>query len=433
MTQGSLGKVLQRTLFRLAGGPASADGPLLERFVDRHDEEAFAELVHRHGPMVFRVCRRVLRHVQDAEDAFQATFIVLARKAASVSAPELLANWLYGVACRVALEARATACRRHTREVLTGAPEEGLEVGPGLRAEEDRRLMLYEEMNRLPAKYRAALVLCYLESRTNAEAAQALGCQTGAIEKRLSRARNMLRGRLAQRGVTLSAGALAALWAAEAAAVTVIAPALVASTSRAASLAATGAGLPAAGISVAVGALAASAIKPMGWAKIRSLATVAAVVLTIATTTAGVGWTVRTRQSSASAVASAQAPELPGETELPAEAPPQLAPGITLVGSRTAVSGPFKITIAQYFAEPQAGGPGGYLYYWVSNATDVNEYPWTATINVGNGQPVKLGPGISYDIGGPLATFPPRTITSIHVVGRDGNEGSVSYTVKPWP
>src|SRR5262245_51588412 len=100
MARGSLGAVLRRTLLRLAGGVRTPDGQLLERFVADQDEAAFAELVRRHGPMVLRVCQRGLQ-AQDAEDAFQATFIVLARKAAKISPPDLLPNWLYGVACRV--------------------------------------------------------------------------------------------------------------------------------------------------------------------------------------------------------------------------------------------------------------------------------------------------------------------------------------------
>ena len=116
-----------------------------------------------------------------------------------------------------------------------------------------------------------------------------------------------------------------------------------------------------------------------------------------------------------------------------AQAPPQMAPGIPLVAFKTVVNGGFTITIAQYYATPQAGGPGGYLYYMV-NGAPANAFPWKVTIKVGNAPPVKLGiGGIMWTLGGPLATFPPGAITSIHVVGSDGSEGSVSCTVKPWP
>jgi hypothetical protein len=110
-----------------------------------------------------------------------------------------------------------------------------------------------------------------------------------------------------------------------------------------------------------------------------------------------------------------------------------MAPGIPLLASKTVVNGGFTITIAQYYATPQAGGPGGYLYYMV-NGAPANAFPWKVTIKVGNAPPVKLGPGgAMWTLGGPLPTFPPGAITSIHVVGSDGSEGSVSYTVKPWP
>src|SRR5262245_55506608 len=231
MAQGPLGKALRRTLLRLTGGRASPDGQLLERFVTRHDEEAFAMLVQRHGPMVYRVCQRVLRHAQDAEDAFQATFIVLARKAASLAQPELLANWLYGVATRVAREARSVAGRRGAGELLTDIPEKGLEAGGDLGADPDWRLALDEELSRLGDKYRAPLVLCYLEGKTNTEAAAALGCPVRTIEWRLARGRDLLRDRLQRRGLTLTAAALAGLLAKEVQA-SVVPAALLASAGR---------------------------------------------------------------------------------------------------------------------------------------------------------------------------------------------------------
>ena len=115
-----------------------------------------------------------------------------------------------------------------------------------------------------------------------------------------------------------------------------------------------------------------------------------------------------------------------------AQTPPQLAPGIPLVASKTVVNGGFTITIAQYYATPQAGGPGGYLCYFV-NGAPANAYPWKGTIKVGNGQPVILGPGISYDIGGPLANFPPGTITSIYLVGKNGAKGYAAFQIRKWP
>jgi RNA polymerase sigma factor (sigma-70 family) len=186
------------------------DRALLERFVAHQDQQAFAAIVSRHGPMVLGVCRRVLRHHQDAEDAFQATFLVLARKAGSLDRPELLANWLYGVAFRTAQQARAKVARRshHEREAasMTAAWSEP-QVGKG-----ELRELLDQELFQLPEKYRAPLVLCYLEGKTNEEAARLLGWPPGSMSARLARGRELLRERLARRRGVL-AGALPGLLA----------------------------------------------------------------------------------------------------------------------------------------------------------------------------------------------------------------------------
>jgi RNA polymerase sigma factor (sigma-70 family) len=205
MGDGSLHPVL-RYLRRQAGaaGGEPTDRESLERFAARRDEAAFAALVRRHGPMVLSVCRRVL--AGDAEDAFQATFLILARKAGAVRRPDRLAGWLYGVANRVARRARAAARRR---AVPLGDTEPA--VPPADDAVwRDLRPVLDAEINRLAEHYRLPFVLCYLEGRTNAEAARLLGCRPGTVLSRLARAREQLRRRLTRRGVTLSAGALAA-------------------------------------------------------------------------------------------------------------------------------------------------------------------------------------------------------------------------------
>jgi RNA polymerase sigma factor (sigma-70 family) len=180
-----------------------SDSQLLDLFANRHAEAAFAALVRRHGPMVLSVCRRVLRHSQDAEDACQATFLVLAKKAHQLQRPSLLANWLYGVAYRTALHARQRAAVRsaHEREA---ASMSDLESNPDQNALELRRL-LDEELNRLPEKYRAPLVLCNLEGKTNEEAARLLGWPSGSMSHRLARGRELLRERLASRLAGLSA------------------------------------------------------------------------------------------------------------------------------------------------------------------------------------------------------------------------------------
>jgi RNA polymerase sigma factor (sigma-70 family) len=197
-----------------APGPGATDGQLLARFVRHRDGEAFAALFRRHGPMVWGVCRRVLGDGDTAEDAFQATFLILVRKAGAIGRPEQLANWLYGVACRTAARARALAARRAAREqpgeVDVPAAEEA-----GAAEWRDLRPLLDEVLAELPDKYRAPVVLCYLEGKTYAEAAQALGWAEGTVSGRLARARALLHSRLSRRGLALSADGLAALLAGE--------------------------------------------------------------------------------------------------------------------------------------------------------------------------------------------------------------------------
>src|SRR5437763_2284216 len=166
-----------RRAMLLRDGAGLTDGQLLEDYLSRRDEAALAALVQRHGPMVWGVCRRVLFNHHDAEDAFQATFLVLVRKAASIASRELLANWLYGVAHQTALKARATAAKRKGRErQVTDMPEPAVTQHDPWR---DVQPVLDEELSRLPDKYRGVLVLCDLEGKTRKEAAQQLGCPDG--------------------------------------------------------------------------------------------------------------------------------------------------------------------------------------------------------------------------------------------------------------
>jgi RNA polymerase sigma factor (sigma-70 family) len=159
--------------FRRLGLAAQSDGQLLGRFLARRDGEAFAALVRRHGPMVLATCRRILGDFHAAEDAFQATFLVLARKAPAVRPPELVGPWLYGVACRTARKARAAAARRHRRERLTAEVPEPMPATPD-RAP-DWRPLIDAALARLPAKYRVPIVLCDLEGKGHHEAARLLG------------------------------------------------------------------------------------------------------------------------------------------------------------------------------------------------------------------------------------------------------------------
>jgi RNA polymerase sigma factor (sigma-70 family) len=213
MAQTQLGVVL-RHLHQMLG-PSALDEPtdrdVLDRFAARRDEAAFEELLRRHGPMVLGVCRRLLGTPYDADDVFQATFLVLVHKAASIRKGTSLGCWLYGVAYRLALKARTTAARRraHERRVadmrhadVTSEP-----------SWDELRPLLDEELARLPERLRAPLVLCYLEGKTNAEAAREIGCPAGSMSKRLARGREVLRQRLTRRGVALTAATLALLLA----------------------------------------------------------------------------------------------------------------------------------------------------------------------------------------------------------------------------
>jgi RND family efflux transporter MFP subunit len=204
---------LLRHLRRVAapGAGVLTDADLLARFADGRDEAAFEALVWRHGPLVFGVCRRVLGHTQDAEDAFQASFLILARKAGTVRRRAAIGPWLYRVAERVALRSRGRV------RPAAPLPDElaGRNLPDTAECSELRRI-LTDEVMRLPSRYRLAVVLHYLEGRTTAEAAVALGCPPGTVLSRLAWARRRLRTRLAARGAALSA-ALAAAAADEAA------------------------------------------------------------------------------------------------------------------------------------------------------------------------------------------------------------------------
>jgi len=211
MGDAQLASVLRgiRKLVGDRGAAEQTDGQLLERFISGGEEAAFTALVQRHGPLVLGVCRRVLANEADAEDAFQATFLVLARKAGSIWKRESVGSWLHGVAYRVARKARVECARRraHERQVATMARGDA----PSALLWWDLRPVLDEELDRLGEKYRAPLVLCYLEGKTHEEAAQQLGWTNGTVCGRLARARELLRKRLTRRGVTLSTGLLAAV------------------------------------------------------------------------------------------------------------------------------------------------------------------------------------------------------------------------------
>jgi RNA polymerase sigma factor (sigma-70 family) len=208
MGRDQLGSLLRylRQVGPRAEPAAVADADLLDRFLRNRDEAAFEVLVWRHGRMVWNVCRRLLRHTQDVEDAFQATFLALVRKGRSIHEGASLSSWLYKVAYRVALRARASSPRlaRPLEEQDVSAP------GGDDLTWRDLRPVLDEEIGRLPQKYRAAVILCYLEGHSTAEAAALLGCPRGTVLSRLATARQRLQRRLVRRGVTLTLAAVTA-------------------------------------------------------------------------------------------------------------------------------------------------------------------------------------------------------------------------------
>ncbi len=187
-----------------------SEGNLLERFVSHHDEAAFSALVARHGPMVLGVCRRLLRDESDVDDAFQATFLVLVRRAGAIRRGELVGHWLFGVAHRVAVRARAVAARRHLHEP-TGLQVEEMDSQAKCHADEafELRMILGEELARLPESLRSPVVLCYLEGLTHDEAARQLQWPVGTVRSRMARARGLLRRRLAKRGFLPEEGTFA--------------------------------------------------------------------------------------------------------------------------------------------------------------------------------------------------------------------------------
>jgi RNA polymerase sigma factor (sigma-70 family) len=223
-----------RYLRQIGTPPAGtgSDAELLERFVAARDEAAFADLVGRHGPLVLGVCRRVLRNHHDAEDAFQATFLVLARKAPHIRKRDALGSWLYRVAYHLSVRLRASVERRQQAEQHPPAPREA--AGSDLVTWGELRLVLDEELARLPEKYRAPLLLCCLSGLTRDEAAERLGWTLGSLKMRLERGRELLRSRLVSRGLAVSALLLALLMAQQAAASPV--PAVLAAKTAKASL-----------------------------------------------------------------------------------------------------------------------------------------------------------------------------------------------------
>jgi RNA polymerase sigma factor (sigma-70 family) len=267
--------LLVRHVRKLAGATDAAscsDRELLQRFAALHDEAAFAALLQRHGPMVLRVCRRVLHHTQDAEDVFQAAFLVLARKAGTQRWRDSVGSWLHEVATRLAQKARADIARRAARDRRAPVPE----ARDALAEITGRELLMLldAELTRLPERYRAPLVLCCLEGHTRDEAARQLGWTVVTIANRLQRGRQLLRARLARRGLELPA-VLGAFLLAEGEAPAAVSAELAQATLDASLRWAAGA---MAGVSAQAAALAKGAPGTMWLTKMKLMAVLAAIL-----------------------------------------------------------------------------------------------------------------------------------------------------------
>jgi RNA polymerase sigma factor (sigma-70 family) len=355
MANGQFEAVLDRPQGLLDVGTVAgmSDGQLLARFTAHRDELAeiaFTALVRRHGPMVWRVCRQILGDWHTAEDAFQATFLILARRAGSIQRPELLGHWLYGVALRTAREARMRDHRRRRRE-STGT--EGVGSEPLSEADQPELSLvtheaveaLHEELSRLPERYRVPVVLCELEGLTYQEAALRLRCPVGTIGVRLSRARERLRLGLTRRGLAPGAGLLGALLGAEATSAWVPSVLLVEATVRAASRFAASTAAVQGLVSPGILALTAAVLKTMALTPIK-VATSLALAVAITATIAGLG----TRPETETRVPSATEPAQPQHAEPPPLGNP---PAGALAGQAAlspALAARFELALAMFHA-----------------------------------------------------------------------------------
>lgn len=354
---GPAGPQLQ-ALFDAGTASGLSDGQLLERYLRRGEpggrtaaEAAFACLIGRHGPMVGRVCRDILRDPFDADDAFQAVFLVLARRAGAIRRRESVGPWLYGVALRVARSARKASARRRERE------RRGAVMVDAVSFEGDRLAAapaLHEEVGRLPEKYRAAVVLCYFEGLTHEQAAGQLGWPIGTVRSRLAGARDRLRPRLTRRGLAPSAGFLAASAAAEGTSA-IVPPALAAATVGIAMGAGEAGAVPA-----SVAALAGRFLRITAMRKLSMIAT--GLVASGLVASAGAGLVAGQQAGDRSDATKQDDPKV---DRAPAAAPPQALPG---PGDRPVPDA------GRGFSVPSGGSavePPGVLWVRLKNAIDV--------------------------------------------------------------
>jgi cytochrome c peroxidase len=280
MARGDSSRIMQ-TIRRLVEDESArqlSDQILLRRFSRHADQAAFETLLRRHGPMVLNVCRGVLSSEADAEDAFQATFLVFARKAASIRKTASVGSWLHGVAYRTALKARAQSVTRQKHEA--GAPPRAVSEPDDLTWREIQAI-LHEELTGLAERYRVPLVACYLQGQTQDEAAAQLGLAKSTLKERLERGRSLLRARLLRRGLGPAAALVATAWPSATASASVPGT-LAASTFKAASLCAAGQGAIPSAISANVLALTEGVLRPMLSAHIKTAVVVSAAAAAVA-------------------------------------------------------------------------------------------------------------------------------------------------------
>ncbi len=300
MARESANQLIRQMRALYAMGPVAGltDAELIESFLRRDGaerEDAFAALVQRHGPMVLRICRRMLGGSADAEDAFQAVFLVLARKAGALRRVDGLKSWLYGVAVRTAKEARRRSAKRTARE--GGAMDESRAVYAPDQGQHDLVCVVHEEIDRLPSRYRDPLLLCELEGALREDAARQLRVLEGTLSSRLSRGRSLLRDRLTRRGVASGAGAIAALLS-ERSSAAVSGPLADATVSYALNFSARAAA--SAVVPTAVASLASGVLEMISAAKLKLILTSTAALGAAICLTAGIGWAFGSRQKARS-------------------------------------------------------------------------------------------------------------------------------------
>ncbi len=303
------GALIQRLerLFDQGTAIGASEGELLERFLRAGDELAFEALIARHGPMVLGVCRRLLRDPNDVDDAFQATFLVLVRKAGTLRHRDLLGNWLYGVAHKVAARSRAVSARRTARSPHGHDAVNRLVAGEGGPSAPGGEPIpwIHEEVRRLPEKYRSLVLLCYFEGLTHEQAAERLGCPIGTVKGRLSRAREILRKRLVRRGVTITSAAIGSQLA-EAPLSAAVPESLIAATvqaARAAAACSASSLVAGAGVSLPVAALTDGALHAMVITQFKAVA-IPLLIAGVVTTGAVIGAAAQQAGSGGSAAAS---------------------------------------------------------------------------------------------------------------------------------